>query len=321
MNFLQVENKLSDTDSFTTVDPLDDVSYSSDYAHNKIHVQTRYNVSCDLFRRFITEKVFKVSGGDNYVTGHTDNSFYTSDTGHLAGTFLSWEIGGNGDAVYPLNIGILIEETLNNNGATTSKVGIELREQEPLMQTIIDCTGKVYDFKGGVKFSDFKKFINQTKGSDNLVKYDVLHPTNVYNKSSTGDGSDENGKDVITVGKYRISTLDDGTFDSKRFTTIMRGYLILCSFVNNTENIENVDKLLTCKPVITVIRIVNQFIVTQEGLKLSDLERTVIGENIVQLEWLSLVFILDHSCILKKNFTPESIEYNYYILEKMIQQQ
>jgi len=322
MNFLQVENKLSDTDSFINEDPLSDVSYNSDYAYNKIHVKTKYNVSCDLFRKFITEKVFKVSGGDNYVTGHTDDGYYITDSGsHLAGTFLSWQIGGNDGVAYPLNMGILIEETVDDNGDTISKVGIELREQEPLMQTIIDCTGKVYDFKGGVKFSDFKKFINQTKGSDNLVEYDVLHPTNVYNKSSTGDGSNENGKDDIPYDKYRISTSDDGSFRSKHFTTNMRGYFILCSFVNDTEGINDVNKLIACKPVITVIRLidVNKCVNYNNNLTFDDVFIIVKLNNTETVHFRNFAGSVDllYSCILKSQYGVQSVAYNYYILDEM----
>lgn len=315
MNFLEVENKLSDFDSFSNVDPLTRVSYNADHAYDEVHVQTQYNLSCDMFRKFITEKVFKVSGGDNYVTGNNGKNFYASNTGHLAGTFLSWKIKGNDTNLYSLNMGILIEETLDNNGDTISKVGIELREQEPLMQTIIDCTGKVYDFKGGVKFSDFKKFINQTKYDDNLVKYDVLYPTNLYKKDNTSGVNAENGDSVPDDAYLK----ENKSFDDFVFNTNIRGYLILCSFVNDTEKIKDVDKLLACKPVITVIRIVDTISISQTDFMIYLPSLVLIGSNyIFNLYVIGNLLKLSKSCVLNQQFKSKSIEYNYYILGKMI---
>ena len=332
MTFPDVENKLTEFIGFADYNPLSRVSYNEIYKYNNVKVDTRHNISNKLFKDFISSKIFKI-GESDYSNGCEDASHYYSafhsdgNNSYLAGTLLTWKFNGGYDQVsstsvslYPFNMGILIEETLSSTGQRLSMVDIKLREQEPLMQSIVDCNGKVYDFKQGVKFSDFKYFLEKKKDENNLIKYDVLVPTNI------SKGEFENGKKVNTC----LPDNDDDRYvsvagepESAVFNTNFRGYLIMCSFNKDTSYVTKVDSLIEKEPVITVIRLIDNKLMKNNGVQLGigSKNYNIIGNNNSNYDFhFSRIFTsLRDSCYMKScknNYEKNQIMFDYYILEE-----
>ena len=172
----------------------DSVSDASKYSVTKIPCNN--STSADTFAEFVMEKVFKITNSGAYTNFSDSYTKYDTATGyitmptygtdntktHLAGTILSFQCNLNrisARSVEPssFNVAILLEEVFKDDKTTIiNKANIELRDTEPLIKTISDVNGVVYDIKKGVKVSDFSKFIEQwdnTKDQNDKIYKDV----------------------------------------------------------------------------------------------------------------------------------------------------
>ena len=288
-NILYTQDKLTTLANYLSTNPYVDssnnatVSVSDDYTYEKTCADVHYSISNDKFKDFLINEIFKVSykNGDlvkevvsnNYLEGITfySNSgevdytkvkqyYKIKDNGenkeHSAGTLFTSEINKGENTSF--NVGILFDRVINDNSETISKVNIELKSKEPLMQSIVDCNGKVYDFKKGVKLSDFAKFIEKKKEGTPVgyVDFNSIAPTNL---SINSDNSVTNSDGTSISKIYELVEFNDNIQDissiNESIGTIFSGYIIFCSFNKDPNSEENSQKsLLECKPYITIIR-------------------------------------------------------------------
>ncbi len=226
----------------------------------------------DAFKDFMVQSVFRVadiptSDSSNYVPTYVKNGapasnsssddpvYYTTTDGHdLAGTIYCYEllveaIDNRVDTyVY---IGYLIEKTYIN-GEVVSSVDVKLRNDNPLMQTISDCTGNVYDFKKGVTFGDFSKYLRSTTSTtyEELTKFDNITPSNVSGTSMKVD------KENVKIPEARYNT---STECQTNFSAYALFDLVVCSFcggisdpiisIYRTLNVIYTENYLSSKPI------------------------------------------------------------------------
>ena len=309
-NILYTQDKLTTLASYFNRDPYDyyDVSVNSEYSYENTCSQVKWNIDNDKFKDFLMENVFKVTykSYDNeeikeaeYVKGinfieeddsynyNSFNNYYKIYSNkneiktHLAGTLFTSQIYCNSDNSF--NLGILFEETYETNGELLSKVKVELRNEEPLMQSIVDCNGKVYDFKRGVKLSDFSKFLEQkTEGTPTgYVDFNSIAPSNLSKGISKNESINLDYYLTPNIDNFHYE-LDDNSgnvidVEDQKIVTCFNGYIVFCSFLDDPLDENNQDKtLLECKPYITVIRVVTKDNLTMnfnsiiDGLNLSE---------------------------------------------------
>ena len=179
-----------------------------------------------------------------------------------------------------------------------SKVDIELKLTEPLMQTLTSTTGTVYDFKRSVKIADFMNNMKQIKkASTNRVQgfyqFNMLAPTNVsktsvkdapevthsapvYNQSGyTATGNEEKYIPVTTGEPAAVSLSGNVTFTGTadyEGNTNFTGYFVMCSFGKDISALldattgdfksgEVSSSLLGYMPYLTILRIVRSKLV------------------------------------------------------------
>lgn len=263
----------------------DIVSVSSEYTYDNTYANTSYAIDNQRFNQFLVDEVFKISYNNgeeykdftssNYVEGITfaknegDNtinydkvsSYYKIGTNsdyksHSAGMIFTSNVNNK------FNIGIIFDKTFSvSSGDLSSSVNVELRNEEPLMQSIVDCNGKVYDFKKGVKLSDFSKFIEQkTEGTPvGYVEFNSIAPTNL----SKNESSESSTQSTNTINKiYKLEKFetdqsiyndnDNDLYNNNKTFTLLNCYIVFCSF--NTEPDLKSESLLKYKPYITVLR-------------------------------------------------------------------
>ena len=296
-------------DPYKTADvtPKYRVSVSNNYAYDKTRValgknvntagsETEYSLSNDLFEDFLLNHVFSVykSGGENPVAATTGD--YTADTvdgnhivpaqikldgtnvkgTHFAGTLFTYNvINKTATTQVNFNCALLMEETFDNNGTSISKVDIELRMTEPLMQTLISTTGNVYDFKKTVKISDFMNNLEQVDEvpTDPTIKYNkgflqfrMMEPTNMsvakdsvsttavstptYPTSSTLDTDEslyKKSTDDVGAAPAIDATSFTTTDGANKYTAITNftGYFIMCTFGESVKGVTTSDGLLS----------------------------------------------------------------------------
>lgn len=311
-----------DFDPYVTSDSKYRVSVSDDYLYDKTEVElgkdnasTNYSLSNDLFEDFLLNHVFRVykSGGDNAAAATTTD--YTADTDsskdpveriepakitlssedgaqpvktHLAGTLFTYNVINSSTKVN-FNCALLMEETFKDNGTSISKVDIELRMTEPLMQTLISTTGNVYDFKKTVKISDFMDNLEQVDEvpTDPNIKYNkgffqfrMMEPTNMSVAKDSVSTTPISTPTSPTLGTgeslYTINTdvgspkappaIDATSFTGDKFTAVTNftGYFIMCTFGESVKGITTSNGLLSKKPYLTIIRIVNSRVVNTQ---------------------------------------------------------
>lgn len=289
-NILYTQDKLTSLAYFEG-DPYTDVSVSSDYTYNNTNAKAEFAIDNQRFNKFLVDEVFKISynngevqktfTSNDYIQGITfaknvddtidydrASSYYKINTpnymdifSHSAGTIFTSIVNNK------FNIGVIFDETFsfNEDGSSISSVNIELRNEEPLMQSIVDCNGKVYDFKKGVKLSDFSKFIEQkTEGTPvGYVDFNSIAPSNIStNKTNSESGT----QSTNTINKiYKLETPQEpqpiyvsntsDLFSNNKSLTRFNGYIVFCSF--NTEPDLESESLLQYKPYITVFRYIN----------------------------------------------------------------
>ena len=296
------------------------------YENTKVALGTnsgtaKYNMSNKAFVDFLVSQVFNVyATKDNATTptafdGFKDNRNGTTtsylalpkvgSTGvrsHTAGTILSFRVDGyNNSLGANYNCALLIEETFANNDdsvmVSDSKVDIELKLTEPLMQTLTSTTGTVYDFKRSVKIADFMNNMEQIKEtSTNRVQgfyqFNMLSPTNVskttvkdapevthsapvYNQSGyTASGNEKKYIPVTTGEPDAVSLSGNVTFTGTadyEGNTNFTGYFVMCSFGENINTLLDTNNdlasgktsadLLKYKPYLTILRIVRSKLV------------------------------------------------------------
>lgn len=360
-NILYTQDKLTTLASYYNKDPYSNtVSVNSEYSYANTCAQVKYNIDNDRFKDFLMENVFKVtykSNEDNkikdadYVKGinfsedsYSDfNNFYELYSNnseiktHLAGTLFTSKI--NLDSNNRFNLGILFEETYITDERILSKVKVELRNEEPLMQSIVDCNGKVYDFKRGVKLSDFSKFLEQkTEGTPTgYVDFNSIAPSNLSKDINTSESINLDEYITPDKNKFYYELKNSGQIinvNDQEINTCFNGYIVFCSFLDNPNDESNLNKtLLECKPYITVIRVV-----TQDNLTMNF--NSIVNELNENNKNNSLINELTHmvnnnsSPIVfneKRDFIYQSVFYNslinnyngysynnYYIIEEMI---
>lgn len=197
----------------------------------------------DAFKDFMVQNLFRVadtptSDSSNYVPTYVKDGapyyYMVKDPNtnlymdmDLAGTIYCYELKVEATedcAETYVYIGYLIEKTYDpSNGDVLSSVDVKLRNDNPLMQTISDCTGNVYDFKKGVTFGDFSKYLRSTTSTtyEELTKFDNITPSNISGKSMKVDK--ENVK-IPEVGYIK------STYQQISFRTNALLDLVLCSF-------------------------------------------------------------------------------------------
>ena len=258
-----------------------------------------YNVSPNLFAEYLMEKVFKITTkykdennvyynvydnfNNSYVSIVGGNYYYQlpeieSLNNLLAGTLFSYQIERY-DSTTPtntfyLNAAILLEEVYDQSyfdaGRLINSINLELRQKEPLMNNITSCNGTVYNFKQGVKLSDFANYIEQginNNTSNNAapygyVNYHSLLPTNLsinngdlntYVENENFIFEDNTGKKIYKKINGSPSSTDLNS------TCSFTGYLIIGGFYNDTIG-KDASQLNDCKPYLTIIRIVRSSI-------------------------------------------------------------
>lgn len=338
VNRLYFQDKLTTLASYTEIIPYknssltDVVSYSDEYSYEKTCPQVNYNISNNLFKEFLLKKVFKVYGEDNKEANYINGIDYVSDQisgyyelpksfvnknnyQYLAGTLLTSKINENN--IYEtrnLNMGILFEETYNNENEVSSKVKIELRDEEPLMQSIIDCNGKVYDFKKGVKLSEFSKFIEKNPNTPTgYIDYNAIESSNQsFNKSINESSNQISEDDFIkpdSLYTYKDLDSDSGNIENMILSFYSSYYVIYCSFFldeyNNVSlNVQNdINQLFNYKPYITIIRVINKY---------NTINYNIINNNYINNYIIGSVFSSQIYSI-----TNEGKNFNYYILNEM----
>ena len=369
-NFLYTQNKLTTLSGYSKTNPYKDgenndiVSVSNEYKYINSCPNNIYEISNDLFIEFITKKIFNINNekifensidGD-YIRGieYEENnnshisSYYQAPIindikSHLAGTIISYRIR-NSSKYDNFNCCVLIEESYEENNII-NKVNIKLRNEEPLMQTINDCSGNVYSFKKGVKLSDFSKFIEQKNEGvpTGYIDFNSIQPSNL---SKNLNNNEINEIENETNYKYILKSNDNG-YEFNDLVTIekieskIKGYIVFCSFLENPYEIEGennpnptLDYLIKCKPYITVIRFVkekpmkNNFInfpnENEFLIKALDKNRIYIDER--TLEIIPHINILPKFSVFYDNISGMSSgpdlnnEGNYYLLKSMILQ-
>lgn len=264
---------------------------------------TSYNVSNELFMKFLLNNVFKIykdattpaafSDYTDFTTYSSDptpvaNGYYkpaqailtssgsTKENTHFAGTIFTYTVTNESPAVN-FNCALILEETFNDAGTSLSKVDIEMRLTEPLMQTIRGTTGNVYDFKENVKVTDFMGNLEQryqdTVGGEKYIKgflqFNVLNPTNMSEGENVQDNT-HTAPLLPTTDKelYTLATtapLPAPSYDAESFTadgnytakTSMTGYFVMLSFGKDVEGVTDVKELAKRMPYMTILRIAN----------------------------------------------------------------
>ena len=254
----------------SNINPYGSFNVATSYNSSKIDVQ--YNTTNELFSKFLMEKVFKLVGSvdgtplyksfsESYTPDKKDNDYVSlPQSGHLAGTILAFQCeipADTGDNAVldksEFNVAIVIEETYDTNGLV-SKVDLEMRESEPLAQSVTDTTGTVYIFKKGVKLSDVGEIALEKKkdAPTGYLEYNGIAPTNMSKGiEDSSNQSNSSGINIPDVGKYSKKT----TMPSNAITTHFTGYIVIGGFHEDTEGQNTVDKIADCKPYITILRV------------------------------------------------------------------
>ena len=285
-NILYTQDKLTSLAYFET-NPYEDVdgptiSVSSDYDYENTYAEAYYAIDNQRFNQFLVDEVFKITynngeeqktfTSNDYIQGinfakdgnntnyDSVSSYYKIESdsssenpvSHSAGTIFTSNVNNN------FNIGIIFEETYNlEDSRIESSVNVELRNEEPLMQSLIDCNGTVYDFKKGVKLSDFSKFVEQkTKDTPKgYVEFNCIAPTNLSTNKTNNESGTQSINEINKI--YTLEELDqpeliDNLININKTFTRFNGYVVFCSF--HTEPQSQSTSLLQYKPYITVIR-------------------------------------------------------------------
>lgn len=256
----------------SNINPYGSYYVATSYDSSKINVQ--YNTSNELFSKFLMEKVFKLVGSvdgtplyksfsESYTPDKKDNDYVSlPQSGHLAGTILAFQCEIPADTgenaildKSEFNVAIVIEETYDADGNLTSKVDLEMRESEPLAQSVTDTTGTVYIFKKGVKLSDVGEIaLEKKKGTPTgYVEYIGIAPTNMSKgiEESSNQSNSSGIKIPGDTGKYSKKTTVPGDDVETYFT----GYIVIGGFNKDTQGQNTVDKIADCKPYITILRV------------------------------------------------------------------
>lgn len=241
-----------------------------------------FNISPSLFAEYLMEKVFKITtkynNGNVYtnfdesyinIIGGSNNHYELPSINNiktlLAGTLFSYQIerysSTNPTNNFYLNAALLLEEVYDNSGEIINSINLELRQKEPLMSNITSCNGTVYNFKEGVKLSDFANYIEQGKNSNaapyGYVNYHSLLPTNLSINNANLNTYVENTNFIKNAGNiYKNESVSFPSGENDKYTTNFTGYLVIGGFYNNTVLFNKVDEIEKCKPYFTIIRIV-----------------------------------------------------------------
>ena len=334
-------------------------SVAEDLKYDTAKIDCSNSTTTELFAELLMEKVFKITNDGAYTSfaSYTPSSKTESGTTtyvqipniaesgtpvytHLAGTIFSFRCNYAGNDVKKstassFNVAIFLEEVYKEDGDLLNKVNIEFREEEPLMQTIISTNGTVYDFKKGVKLSDFGKFIEQstTKPPNGFVKYHSMPPTNmsigVSNQPvTTTDQLVPVGEDENEI-KYTTTTTSTDV-ESTNGTTYFTGYIVIGGF-NDKDNIasaDTVNKLIACKPYLTIIHVDKlatldtkfTSITGSSGLMFTNLSNAkikTVHENIPSSSIFETVFTDEFIGTNQTDLDSTNSDANFYVLDAL----
>lgn len=344
MTTIFLENQVEGCPQYVKVDPYQDatdktkyyvsVGANSTYDNTLVALgtnagSTAYNLTNDLFAQFLVDEVFEIYGNKDATTITPFTTGYIKDTTstptyikpaqiivstedgatatgtHLAGTLLTFKIDNATAGMQTnLNCALLIDETFKTDGNTISKVDVNLRYTEALMQTLYGTSGNVYDFKKAVKISDFEGNLEHLKAKDSnnndvegyrqgFPQFRMIEPTNMsISKDITFtataptiptivDGSGESLYDTDSTAPGAAPDPSSTTFDTDEYTasTNFTGYFIMCCFADDVSGIQTiydddektddekkaeVKNLLGKKPYLTILRIVNSKVVNTQ---------------------------------------------------------
>lgn len=331
MTTIFLENQIEGCPQYVKVDPYQDatdktkyyvsVGANSTYDNTLVALGTNtgstvYNLTNDLFAQFLVDEVFEIYGNKDATTVTPFTTGYIKDTTstpayikpaqiivstedgatatgtHLAGTLLTFKIDNTTtDMQTNFNCALLIDETFKTDGNTISKVDVNLRYTEALMQTLYGTSGNAYDFKKAVKISDFEGNLEHLKAKDSnnndvegyrqgFPQFRMIEPTNMsISKDITFtataptiptivDGSGESLYDTDSTAPGAAPDPSSTTFDTDEYTasTNFTGYFIMCCFADDVSSVtaSTIHSLLEKKPYLTILRIVNSKVVNTQ---------------------------------------------------------
>lgn len=201
----------------------------------------RYPMANEDFKEFLVGEngLFTVTADteDEGNNAYIDGDGYNTQSGkELAGTLFTYSAeqkDEEGDVVTGFSFAYLIEKTYDADENLYSSVDIKVNYDNPLMQSIVDCSGVVHDFKRGVTLADFSKYIDSTTDSTypEFVTLKGIAPSNC----SKSKRSANNENIIIPPAKYETVQSEEPT------DTHYLYYLILLS----TTNEEGDKKMVT----------------------------------------------------------------------------
>lgn len=343
------------------------VSDASKYSVTKIPCNN--STSADAFAEFVMEKVFKItnsgaytnfsdsyteyktgSGADtSYITMPTYNAATGVTKTHLAGTILSFqcelpEKTTNSTVASKFNVAILLEEVFKDDKTLINKANIELRDTEPLIKTISDVNGVVYDIKKGVKVSDFSKFIEQWDNDKNkndkiptgYIRYNSIAPSN-QSIGIDDDAVKTPEADNLNLNNMKYGTQTTAPDDSG--TTYFTGYIVIGGFNKETKktvdgssvDITDPTELLSCRPYITILRVEKSAVLKNtsttiancENMLFKDITGSTIATNPISTGSGNYYNIPSYSLFNTTfaslcNTSGCTISSNYYVLRDLI---
>lgn len=304
MTTIFLENQVEGCPQYVKVDPYQDatdetkcyvsVGAKSSYDNTLVELgtntaSTAYNLSNDLFAQFLVDEIFEIYGTKDATTVTPFTTGYTKDTTstptyikpaqiivstedgatatgtHLAGTLFTFKMDNETSGKRTnFNCALLLDETFKTDGTTISKVDVNLRYTEALMQTLYGTSGNVYDFKKAVKISDFESNLEQLKSKDSnndpiegykqgFPQFRMLEPTNMSKgkditftatapKIPDADGTGESLYDTDSTAPVANSAPapDATSFTPNGYTasTNFTGYFIMCCFADDVSGIQ-----------------------------------------------------------------------------------
>lgn len=205
-----------------------------------------------------------------------------------------------------------------------------MRESEPLAQSVTDTTGTVYIFKKGVKLSDVGEIALEKKKDTptGYVEYNGIAPTNM-SKGIEESSNPSNSSDIKIpgdTGKYSKKTTVPGGDVETYFT----GYIVIGGFYKDpeeqdTDGQDPVDKIVNCKPYITILRVEKSVPITTNYTALNESE--ILFEKIdtnekIKTQRTNVPFYSVFETVFVDNLSNDGKQctgsMNYYVLNSMI---
>ena len=333
--------RLTTAAKYTSTEYPTNVSVAQEYEYASIAAECTHTTSNDLFAQFLMDHVLRIKdsvGGEAvYTTFAESYAPVVTDTrivvppefnlengekkrAYLAGTMFLFTF--KNDSGINFNAAVIADSVLNADRDEINSIRMELREKEPLMQSVRDTNGTSYIFKSGVKVSDLDSILEQWKnnGDENDVpigykKYNSIAASNV-STSVVSIETLENSNNFLPSEeniRYTIETTSAGQeYETEYYQSV---YLILGAFNKETDSVTSADGLVDCRPYITVMRL-PAYYETKTAPGSTDLSFLESGSDGVSLT------IPFHGSVLEELCQMEDVEINddreIYVLTKLI---